>query len=595
MRTTRRPLRIASVIATGGVALAAVPLLFPHGAEAATFTGGNLVVYRVGTGSAPLTNAAAATFVDEFQPNGTPVQSVPLPTAAAGANKALTAAGLSRSEGQIARSADGRSVVVTGYAAAPGATGPGGISLTGTDPATVGRTIGLVDGDGDIDTSTVLTGAGTPQIIRSAVADSADRLWVAGGNGGVLTTTVGSGAATSIAGGAGANLNGLTIQGGQLFASGILTNRLAKIGDGLPASAATATDVPGLPTNLLTYGYALLDLTAQGWSGTTADTLYLANASERGGTVDKYTFDGSAWNRAGFVDVPGAFGLVADNNGGSVSLAVTTPTKLLLLTDPTGSAAGFSPAPPTTLATAATNTEFRGVALAPVPIPAPTLAVSTPANLASYTFGGSIPVSVTAAGTTPIATVTAKLGAGAPVTLTHGAGDTYTGKLALGGTAPGNATVTVVATDTDVPAKTKTVTRTVKVVLPANVAAPGKRSWTVSPVVRTGTWGGYATALSPNKKGLTSKIKGRAATVKFYGRSLVLTFTKRKDAGIATLVVDGKVVAFNTYSATAGALTRTFTFTGPAKVHTIQIKVSGKKVAKSSGLALFLAAYQGKS
>jgi hypothetical protein len=82
-------------------------------------------------------------------------------------------------------------------------------------------------------------------------------------------------------------------------------------------------------------------------------------------TIDKYRWDGSTWTSAGYVDVAGAFGVVADVTGSAVSLAVTTPTQLITLTDPSGPAASFTPSAPTVLATAATNTEFRGVALAP--------------------------------------------------------------------------------------------------------------------------------------------------------------------------------------------------------------------------------------
>jgi hypothetical protein len=301
----RTPLRILGAVVATSLAAAAVPLLSSSEAQADQFTGGNLVVYRVGDGAAPLTNAASAVFLDEFSPSGTKVQSLALPTAAAGANSALTAVGRSRSEGLIANSADGRLLTLTGYAAAPGTTGPGGISLTGSAPATVGRVVGVVDGTGAVDTSTVLTGPGTPQIVRSAVTDGT-HVWAAGGNGGILTSELGSGTVSTIAGGADANLNALTFQGDQLFASGILTHRLAKVGTKAPTGSATLTDLTGLPDNLLAYGYALLDLTSASYAGTGLDTLYVANSSERGGTVDKYRFDGSTWASAGYLDVEGA-------------------------------------------------------------------------------------------------------------------------------------------------------------------------------------------------------------------------------------------------------------------------------------------------
>lgn len=359
----RAPLRILGAVAVVSLAAVAVPLLSSNSAQAAQFTGGNLVVYRVGDGSGALTNAAAPVFLDEFTAAGASVSSLALPTVADGANQPLTAVGQSRSEGLIANSADGKLLTLTGYAAAPGATGPGGISLTASDPATVSRVVGLVDSEGAYDTSTTL-GAGAPQIIRSAVTDGT-QIWAAGGDNGVLTTARGSGTVTSIAGDATSNISSLTVQGGQLFASGILADRLSEVGTGTPTSSTSLTDLTGLPSNLLTYGYAFADLTSADFGGTGLDTLYVANSSERGGTVDKYSFDGTTWSSDGYVDVPGATGLVADVEGNQVSLAVTTPSQLLLLTDANGSSTSFDVDAPTVLATAAANTEFRGVALAP--------------------------------------------------------------------------------------------------------------------------------------------------------------------------------------------------------------------------------------
>src|SRR4051812_20252559 len=134
----RTRLRILGAAAVTSVAVAAVPILSSSDADAARFTLDNVVVYRVGTGAA-LSNAAAPVFLDEYTPAGALTQSIALPTVAANGNAALTASGLSRSEGLISRSADGKYVAVTGYDAAVGATGPGGVSLTASAPGSVAR------------------------------------------------------------------------------------------------------------------------------------------------------------------------------------------------------------------------------------------------------------------------------------------------------------------------------------------------------------------------------------------------------------------------------------------------------------------------
>src|SRR5438046_4359269 len=91
-----------------------------HVRAASGFTLGNLVVYRVGDGSASLNASATPVFLDEFTPSGTLVQSVAMPTVVNGSNKKLTASGSATTEGFLTRSADGRFIVLAGYDAAPG-------------------------------------------------------------------------------------------------------------------------------------------------------------------------------------------------------------------------------------------------------------------------------------------------------------------------------------------------------------------------------------------------------------------------------------------------------------------------------------------
>src|SRR3954454_10495055 len=108
----RRPvagLTASLLVATGMVALQAAAA---GPATAAGFTGGDLVVVRVGTGSGALSSAAAAVFLDEYDPAGALVRSVPLPTAAAGSNAPLTLSGSAASEGALAPSTDGRDLVL---------------------------------------------------------------------------------------------------------------------------------------------------------------------------------------------------------------------------------------------------------------------------------------------------------------------------------------------------------------------------------------------------------------------------------------------------------------------------------------------------
>lgn len=121
--------------------LVATMLLTTTAAQAAPFTAGTLLVYRVGDGSAVLSNAATPVFLDEYTPPGECVRSVPMPTADASPNQILTQSGSATSCGLITRSADGAFVVVTGHNAAPGTA-----AVTATTSAAVNGIVGRVNG-----------------------------------------------------------------------------------------------------------------------------------------------------------------------------------------------------------------------------------------------------------------------------------------------------------------------------------------------------------------------------------------------------------------------------------------------------------------
>jgi hypothetical protein len=597
MRTRLRILGAAAV--TSAVALA-VPVLTSSDADAARFTIANLVVYRVGAPGGTLTNAAAPVFLDEYTQAGAKVQEIALPTAASDGNSALTASGLSRSEGLVSRSADGSYLAVTGYDAAVGATGPAGASLTASAPASVARVVGLVDANGVVDTSTTLTSAGAPKIIRSALTDG-DRIWATGGNGGIVTTTLGSASSTTVAGTAASNFNSLTVAGGQLFTSGILNDRIAKVGSGLPSgSGAVLTDVPGLPTNLLAYGYAFFDLTADGWAGTNLDTLYLADASNKAGTLDKYRWNGTAWSLASSKDVEGITGLVASLDSGNVSIAATTPGALVKVLD-TGAAGTDTLGTPATLATAPAGTEFRGVALAPTGTPGPSVFVRSPATGSTVNIAsGGVPVSAYVKSPSgPVTGVTLSIGSHT-VNATKGSGDVWTGTIPNAGLSAGAATVSVAATG---PGGTTTVTRSVTLggnppppppTTPKDALTVGKHAPSEALVVKKGKWKSYKTAASPTKKGLKSAKKKSTLTTKVYGSQLVLTFDKSATSGKVQVTIDGKKKVLNLYSAKPKALAKAFKLAGPLASHTVVITVLGVKSAKSTGVTVSVASLEVK-
>jgi hypothetical protein len=114
---------------------------FVPGESQKPFTRGNIVIYRVGDGSAVLSRAYAKVFLDEYTANGVLVQSIPMPIDNSGSNSRLTARGDNSSMGYINLTTDGKQLVVPG------------INSALTDPTTTNPTasvIGVVDFNGYI-------------------------------------------------------------------------------------------------------------------------------------------------------------------------------------------------------------------------------------------------------------------------------------------------------------------------------------------------------------------------------------------------------------------------------------------------------------
>ena len=307
-------------------------------------------------------------FLDEFAPTtGTLVKSTALPIATNGANHRLIASGTASSEGFLSRSIDGHYLVLTGYDVAPG----GSASFTGT---TAARVVGRVDAAGSIDTTTALTDFATGNNPRSVASSDGINLWVAGAAGGIRYATLGATTSVQLSTTV-ANLRQVGIFGGQLYVSDSSGSavRLGTVGTGTPTAGQTITNLAAFPTAGSPYGFFFADL--DGVTG--VDTVYVADdtAGTPGG-VTKYSLVAGAWIANGTAGAAADLyrGLTGSVSGGTVTLystrkggaGATGGGELVSLTDAGGFNAAFS-ATPMLLATAAANTAFRGVALAPQP------------------------------------------------------------------------------------------------------------------------------------------------------------------------------------------------------------------------------------
>jgi hypothetical protein len=475
---------IAAAVVTSAPAYAFVPGANAVQAQAAStaFTPGDLVVYRVGTGSAALNGNAAPVFLDEYSPSGTLVESVPLPTATSGANKPLVASGTASSEGLLTLSGNGNCLLATGYDAALNAS-----TLSGATSTSVPRTIAVVNTSATVDTSTALMDNNSANNIRSASSQDCSGLYVGGASTGVSYTTIGSSTSTLLTTSGSSttykNVREVQVVDNQLYTSADPSKAgltIAQVGSGLPTSGLqTPVNLNFNSSPAGPYQYAFLTL---GSSSTTngPDTLYVADNSAS--AILKYSLVSGTWTKTGSAPLNGVIGLTANDVSGTVTIDATSATGIYALTDNSGSGGTLS-GTPSLIASPAANTSIAGIAFAPgttigsggtpPPPPAssptitpaysdlpaaedaasnPTLAITVGDTSSSIT-ALSVGLTVTGSSNTTIAPLSA-------ITLTQSAG---TGNWTLGVTPPSNvaagtSTITLQATDPNGATSTQTVT-----------------------------------------------------------------------------------------------------------------------------------------
>jgi hypothetical protein len=276
-------------------------------------------------------------------------------------NMAFTLSGTGTTEGALAGNPDGNYLTLAGYAVAPGA-----------PIANAVRVVARVDAQGGIDTSTTLSN-GFSTAVRGAVTTDGNQFWITGsgsGNGGIWYELFGLDGGTQLVSSPG-SVRAIGIVSGQLYAdSGSNgTTNVFKVGTGLPTTIdPVTTALPGMPTsNASPYGFAFFDRT--GVPG--IDTIYVADdrATASGGGIQKWTWNGTTWSLAKtFTNgiTTGVRGIAAEVVAGKAVVYATTTeatqNKLVKLVDDGSASPAIS-----TIATAAANTVYRGVAMAWVP------------------------------------------------------------------------------------------------------------------------------------------------------------------------------------------------------------------------------------
>ncbi|MCB9849893.1 MAG: PEP-CTERM sorting domain-containing protein [Phycisphaerales bacterium] len=133
----------------------------------------NIVVVRLGDGSAAVNDTAQQVYLDEYSlDTGALVMSHPLPASGAGA---FTLSGRGEHDGHLNLSGNGQYLTLGGYRADAGASNP-----VLESSATVNRVIARVDMNWSADTSTALSDAYERTDITGVVSDDGQRFWTVG-------------------------------------------------------------------------------------------------------------------------------------------------------------------------------------------------------------------------------------------------------------------------------------------------------------------------------------------------------------------------------------------------------------------------------
>lgn len=348
-----------------------------------SFSEGNLVVVKVGTGSGTLGNSSVPVSLSEFTTTGDATVSIDVPSATAGSR--LVMSGSATSEGQLNLSADGQYLTIAGYDAAVGTA-----SVASSSASTANRVVGRISANRQFQITSLGSSAHGGNNIRGAATNDGSRFWTVGGTGGIFTVQPGAGAASLVAS-TPANVRAISIFNGQLYvgsASG--TPAIYTVGTGLPTGTATSSTF--LATGSIDPYASVIVKRADNQFN-----LYVASGTSGGGIYKWSSANGTTWTAQGKVAVAGVsfYGVTArKTDDGNVEVYATSPANIYKMVDTTAYDATLtgSSITLTSIATAATNTAFRGIAFAPaLKVPAitnTTLTLSGDLNvaLANYTI-----------------------------------------------------------------------------------------------------------------------------------------------------------------------------------------------------------------
>lgn len=314
----------------------------------------DFVVVRVGDGSAALSSAATAVFLERRSLlTGAVLETLALP------DTAFTLSGTASADGAMSRSPDGRSLALFGHSA-PAGTASVQTSTAPRVVAAITRPMlaGTVPPDLSTTTGSVFDGVAP----RCAVIDG-NNVWVGSGHStmsasGVYFTIRGAITGPTNLGAASSSLRTIGIAGGALYFTSAGTNAgLLQFGTGLPTMTGnSATMIAPTPQP---YGFAFFDRNP---NEPGLDLLYLA---DEGAGLKRFTKSAGTWTQTGTF-TPAVRHIACAADGADVVCAAASSSQLYFLRD-------VNAASTTTLTSYGAfgapllNTAFRGMSLAPIP------------------------------------------------------------------------------------------------------------------------------------------------------------------------------------------------------------------------------------
>jgi hypothetical protein len=304
---------------------------------------------------------------------------------------------------------------------------------------------------------------------------------------------------------------------------------------------------PGTTAGASPYGFYLADLSP---AVPGVDVAYVADDRSSVGGIQKWSLVAGSWVLNGTIAGSSAAqvrGLNGSTAGTAVSLAASTVGSLYFLTDNAGyNAAPSLAALPAAVATAGTNTAFRGIAFAPV-APAPAIASFTPGS-------GPVGVTVTVTGTNFTGATTVALNGVAVPSFTAVDATTITFEVPMGATSGPIAVTTVGGTATSTGS--------------FSVVAPNPVPTIASLAPATAVAGSAAFTLTVNGTGFYS-----GSVMRFNGTDLTTTFVSATQltaaVPAASVAAVGAYPVVVTNAAPGGGTSAAATFTVAAAAPTI--------------------------